>query len=227
MDEQTWDSWVRDWQWVLSSMKRKGARVEDLEIAPPVPQANVAELEREYQLVLPGEFVDILTRFSSSVRFYWSLYDPETDGLLATPPEAYAWRIVDSGGDYGYLWSFENLPQWNGRLQGWMRTRSTPERGARGLVWRNKTAFNYTDNGDLYAFDTSGGRSACPVIYLDHEHGPDHGMRLGLDFVGFVTRWSNLGCPEFHSLDLFHDPAQNVVMDAGETVENWKRWVSE
>jgi hypothetical protein len=73
------------------------------------------------------------------------------------------------------------------------------------------------------------GRRDCPVIYLDHEHGRRHGIRLGSNFVDFITRWSNLGCPglEIERMMPFYDPVQNLLMDSGEVVENWKRWVSE
>jgi hypothetical protein len=65
------------------------------------------------------------------------------------------------------------------------------------------------------------------VVYLDHEGSDFNGCRLGLNFVDFITRWSNLGCPDPLIRDLFHDSDQNLLMDSGQIVENWKRWVSE
>ena len=51
-------------------------------------------------------------------------------------------------------------------------------------------------------------------------------MRLGLNFVGFITRWSNLGCPSPGLLDSFYNPDQNRLMNSGEHVEDWRRWLS-
>ena len=229
MNEQIWNNWKRDWEWVIAAMKRKAERavdewdigVKDLEIAPPVPLEEVRAWEREEGLLLPSDFVEVLTRFSARVTLDWEV---DEDGGLA-PPADYGGG--SSGGDWGHLWDFDSLALHNDRLRGWLPTRATEEEGEAGLVWQNKVAFNYMPNGDLWAFDVSHGTENCPVIYLGHEHGRDHGMRLGLNFVDFMTRWSNLGCPCLFSLRLFRDPVQNLLMNSGEFVENWKRWINE
>lgn len=229
MNEPIWNGWKRDWKWVIAAMERKAEQatdeleifVSDLEIAPPVPLERVRAWERAQSLVLPSEFVDVLTQFSASVTLHWQVDDDED----LEPPAYYL--LGSSGGDWGYLWDFDSLARYNENLRGWLPTRATEEEEAAGLVWQNKVAFNYLPTGDLWAFDVSQGVDNCPVVFLGHEHGSDHGMRLGLNFVDFMTRWSNLGCPSLLSLRWLHDPVQNLLMDSGEAVEKWKRWVNE
>jgi hypothetical protein len=153
-DKQTWNRWQRDWEWMLAAMHCKDAMPSDLEIKPPIAVETLEQLVKQHSLMLPAEFKDVLTHFSSTV-------------------------------------------------------------------------FIFVGNGDYVAFDMTHGDQNCPVIYLDHEGGDFNGCRLGLNFVDFITRWSNLGCPDPLILYLFHDPGRNLLMDSGEIAENWKRWLCE
>jgi hypothetical protein len=211
-------------------MKRKGASIwADLEIAPPASLDEVRAIEREHRLVLPEEFVEVVTGYSAVVSFHWSFEDMNTGEEIVVPPEGYRDISSGGGGSDWDLWNIGTLARHSEDLQGWMTTRTQPEEGSFGLVWQSKTAFMHAMNGDLYAFDIAKGSRDCPVIYLDHEHGSDHGIRLGLNFVDFITRWSNLGCPgeEIWQMMPFYDREQNLLMASGEVVENWKSWIDE
>lgn len=34
-----------------------------------------------------------------------------------------------------------------------------------------------------------------PVVYLSHEDGDLHGYRLGHNFIDFIDKWTQIGCP--------------------------------
>src|SRR4051812_32723934 len=110
MNEQIWNRWKRDWEWVLSSMKRKGAETEELGITPPVPSEHVEWLVRECSLVLPTEFVEVLTGYSSSITLDWSL--PDSD-IYPSVTQSKPFVVSGSGGDWSLLWDFSYLEMWN------------------------------------------------------------------------------------------------------------------
>jgi hypothetical protein len=232
MSELIWNGWVQDWEWMLAAMERKGATIWcDLEIAPPASEDQVRELRQQRGIMLPEEFVEVLTGYSAAVRFQWSLDE------LDDPPGIY--RPCTRGGHWE-LWSMDALLRLSQDQAGALKRLEEIEAEAinSGLidpnalsepVWHNKTFFIHVPNGDYIAFDVSHGITNCPVVYLDHEWGSFNGARLGLNFVDFMTRWSNLGCPGVESWKMkpFYDPAQNLLMSSGEVVENWKRWVNQ
>jgi len=235
INEEIWNGWQRDWEWVLSSMRKKGAwEVSDPVIDPPASMDYIMRIEQEGGIVLPTEFVEVLARYSARVEISWWLNDPFASGKwwlndppFNRPPEPTivapgAYREVEAA--QSTLWSIDHLGRFNNHVQDYIRVVDSND-----PIWQGKTAFIKTAGGDYIALDVSQGNRNCPVIYLDHEHGPLHGVRLGLNFVDFITRWSNLGCPgpEIWTMEPFYDPVQNLLMDSGEVVENWKQWVNE
>jgi hypothetical protein len=238
MNEELWNRWKQDREWVLCSMRQKGATIWcELEIAPPASWERVATLTGEHGIRLPDDFVEVLTGYSSCVTFHWSLDDGTGEDYVIRPPQPY--QACTSGGGDWELWNIDTLLLWNQRQplilrrleqieaedvqNGLIDPKDPPER-----IWHNKTFFIHTPNGDYIAFDVNRGTENCPVVYLDHEWGNFNGARLGLTFVDFMTRWSNLGCPGVESWRMkpFYDPVQNLLMDSGEVVGNWKQWVS-
>src|SRR5207249_9906779 len=73
----------------------------DLEIAPPASRDQVRELRQVHGILLPDEFVEVVTNYSAAVTFRWSLYD-------VSRPERY--DACATGGDSGAApWSTDNL----------------------------------------------------------------------------------------------------------------------
>jgi hypothetical protein len=218
MDEQIWNRWRHDWRWTLAAMLRKKDML-DLTIQPPIATEALERLVTQHELILPTEFKEVLTRFSAGVRLPWHLY-----GVPDVPAP-----YVGMGGP-GELWHVASLTIFKEQLDRVLRLHC-PDPASDDdwcQVWRHKTPFILAGNGDYVAFDVSQVEEHCPVVYLAHEGDNDfNGRRLGLDFIDFVTRWSNLGCPGPNSLDQFHDTSQNLLMDSGDIVENWKRWLDE
>jgi hypothetical protein len=98
-------------------MRRKGAKIRpDLQILPPTSWRAVRALERELGIVLPDEFVEVVTGYSAAVTFAWSLYGRTADDYIAVPPREYE-DCMRGGGDFD-LWSLEGLPLVTDRLQG-------------------------------------------------------------------------------------------------------------
>ena len=72
MDEQIWNAWHQDWQWVVSAIRQKGYDAS-VEIAPPAAADALQSLMQDCGLVLPVEFTEVLTRFSARVRLDWQI----------------------------------------------------------------------------------------------------------------------------------------------------------
>ena len=218
MDRAIWDMWVQNWQWTLAAMERKGFEVGGLEIGAPVSREEIERVQRELQIILPDDFVYVVTHFAGSVQFSWHL------GKFKLP-EPY--RGIFSGGA-SPLWSMSGLRSDKEGYDGWVQNVFSNLDDPYDRVWHNKTAFLSVPNGDVIAFDVLGGGANAPVVYLSHEGDTSHGWRLGFNFVDFISRWSNIGCPgpEDWQFEPFYDPVANIIRDAGPVVDAWKDWMS-
>jgi hypothetical protein len=223
MNEQIWNAWQRDWEWMVDAIKQKGYDAS-LRIAPPAAAAALESLAREYWLVLPVEFTEVLTRFSARVQLEWHIGEPLAVWRPPDVPEPSNWTMYSGA---GVLWDAEALfflwQPYEAYVEPYVERFEEIE--ADDLV-KNKTPFVAVGNGDFLAFDVAHGNRNCPVVYMDHEWGRPDGWRLGLDFIDFISRWSNLGCPAPSSLRRFYDAERNLLLDSGQFVENWKRWLS-
>jgi hypothetical protein len=219
MNDEIWEQWVSDWKAVLASMRRKGFEASDLEIGKPVSRHDLDRIAAAHSLELPADFMDVLTRYASRVSFRWHLQDHDL-------PDPFSQIFA---GWSEFLWDVEALGRLKREYTRWITDCFADPEDTYDRVWHGKTACLEVPNGDMIAFDTSAGLTACPVIYLSHDDGELHGCRLGTDFVDFVTRWSSLGCPgpEDWQIEPFYDHANECIDDAGEAVARWKEWLAQ
>jgi len=79
----------------------------------------------------------------------------------------------------------------------------------------------------MFAFDIEKGNLNCPVIYLSHDGSDNHGMKVGNNFIDFITRWSNIGCPgtEDWQIEPFYNYNNKQIDLTGERVSAWKKWL--
>lgn len=215
MNKEIWNNWKSNWEWILSiAKKRKWEIIDDLIIKPPVSLQEVRETEKQLNLTLPEEFVDVLTNYSSGVNFFFQIEGEETEG---------DYRQIFSAG-YEQIWDFESLPDLKESYDGWLNECFNNPDDEYDRIWQHKVPFIHVATGDLIAFDVSNGTSGCPVVFLSHDGSDMHGKRLGYNFVDFITRWSNVGCfgPEDWQFEPFYDEEQDILLLDGPAVENWK-----
>jgi len=222
-----WNTWVKNWQWVTDGLAAKGASVRRPKIAPPVGDREQV-MDRLQSVWVPPDFVEVMANFSAKVTLTWYLHTDDADVAEADLPPADYDEV--GGSDAPALWDVATVAKLKRQLDQWVAS-AFPDTGDQWQrSWHNKVPFLEAPNGDLLAFDLSGGTAQCPVVYLSHEGDTDvHGRRLGLDFADFMTRWSNLGCPgpEFYTLEPFYDRRERRLRDSGAVVEKWKQWVGE
>ena len=223
--KRVWDTWVKNWQWVTDALAAKGARVRRPKIAPPVGDPERLS-DRLQGIWVPPDFADVLARYSAKVTLSWHLYTddsglPEED----LPPPAYE-EVAFS--ETAALWDAGRVARMKADMDRWVASAFPDVSDPWQRSWHHKVPFLEVSNGDLLAFDLSGGTARCPVVYLSHEGDTDvHGRRLGLDFTDFMTRWSNLGCPgpDIYMLGPLYDQRRGLLRDSGPAVDRWKAWV--
>lgn len=218
MNKETWDLWKASWQTILYiAKKRNWDIINDLVIEPPVNQSIVDKTLKELNISLPADFIDVITNYSSGVKFYFQIKGKHEGDYR---------QIFQAG--YEGLWSFEDLKNLKEQHTDWIKDCFDDPTDEYGKVWYNKTPFIRVGNGDFIAFDTTTPGNEYPVVYLSHDDGNLHGKRLGYNFVDFITRWSNIGCfgPEDWQLEPFYDSKENILLMEGYKVENWKKWLT-
>ena len=223
--KRLWDTWVRNWHWITDGLAAKGADVRRPKVAPPVGDREQV-MDRLQSVWVPPDFVEVLASYSAKVTLYWRLYTDDADVAEDDLPPA-AYEEV-SGSDADALWDVGKISRLKRDFDRWVASAFPDVSDPWQRSWHNKVPFLEAPNGDLLAFDLSGGTAQCPVVYLSHEGDTDvHGRRLGLDFTDFMTRWSNLGCPgpEFWTLEPFYDRRERRLRDSGPAVDRWKAWV--
>ena len=95
---------------------------------------------------------------------------------------------------------------------------------------RDRLPFMEVGNGDLIAFDKREGGRNCPVVYLSHDNDEGfHDRRLGVNFVDFMTRWTNLGCPgpDYGGMLPFYSNRLKLLNSEGRLVKRWRRGLTE
>ena len=219
MQPELWDRWVQNWEWAMSCMKRKGCRTKEVVVTEPISLWELEGLQEKLDIILPGDYVRVVTGFAQSLTLFWHLDDPN-------PPKPYH-QVFSSWADA--LWDVRRLTEYKTEYENWLRESFIDPDDPYDKVWYDKLAFMTVPNSDMIAFDVTAGHSDCPVVYLSHDDGELHGCRLGTSFVDFMSRWSNLGCPgpEDWQMAPFYDWERRILMDSGEVVENWKRWINE
>lgn len=211
-----WNQWTADWSRYIRAMTRKEMEVRPLNIRPPATRAEVAAVRSATELILPTEFVDVVTRFSAEVSFGWEVWD--------LGPEEYA--VHGCFGDW--IWSLAGIADMRRRIrrQLWHVPGKDVDDWFDGVT-KDRTPFLFDEQANLFAFDVSNGETNCPVVYISAFASEFNGRRFGLNFPDFITRWSALGCPG-PSLDHFlpfYDEKVRLLMIDGPTVDGWRKWV--
>jgi hypothetical protein len=220
MNESIWNKWIVDWNWILSISKKRNWNYEPIEIKSKTDISRIEKLEAEIGIIYPAEFKNILTNYSSAVKFGWQITNEETSG-------EFRHLFCGCGGvtEYrknAYLWDFDNLSDLYKIYQGWLADCYNDPKDEYGKHYYGKVPFIEVPNGDMIVFDNKG-----QIIYLSHDDGPLHGEKLSDNFIEFVNLWSNLGCvgTESEQFSVFYDYDKHKLMDNNPKIERWKQWL--
>lgn len=172
-------------------------------------------------------------REAAVMRGYQALKAAEKRGESnwVRPPEPIE-RIHAGGTGVVPMWESEGSVLTNWRdLQGDIR--SWRERGDDGEAEREIFRAFYplinVGDGDRIVMDLNS--NPTRILYLDHDH--SYALRaatcLGLGFLDFMNRWSNLGCPHTHpsSIGVFLDQEKCLLEDDGFNAKRWRAWLEE
>ncbi|MVO15284.1 SMI1/KNR4 family protein [Parasedimentitalea huanghaiensis] len=190
------------WEETLKSIDRFGGEVEDLVIERAATQDEVQQVESNLGHRLPESFRRMLTGFSKSVEMTWSL--PEELELADPFSEIFRGNIH---------WSLDQLEKLESARQDWIRECFPNPSDPYDRVWHNKLVFYEIENGDFISLDLSATHHG-EVVYLSHDDGQGHGVRLAKSFDDFIHSWSMLagvGGEDWQWLP-FYDP-QNACLD--------------
>jgi len=70
MNKELWETWISNWKWIIAIANRRGWNVRDeLKIKEPVSLDIITKLENAHQIILPVEFIEVLTNYSSGASF--------------------------------------------------------------------------------------------------------------------------------------------------------------
>ncbi len=221
MNNEIWISWNQKWEWILSIAIKRNWNYESLKIIPPVDLNTIQKTEELFKIKFPVEFRDVITQYASGIKFGWQIEgeaDPsgELNGIFCGCGGVTEYRTN------AYLWDFNNFSELYKTYQGWITDCYNDPTDSYGKHYYDKIPLIDVPNGDLIVFDNLG-----QVIYLSHDDGPLHGERLSENFIEFITIWSNLGCvgTESEQFSVFYDNGKKRIMNSGDKIEKWKKWL--
>lgn len=166
---------------VLNAVVRIGGKTFPLRVDPPAAPDKVFAVEQQLGTPLPSALRDAFLTFSSHVECIWFL--PEE----RQRPNDF-WEVF---GGYCF-WALEWMIDLETERRGWIDTCFPDRANPYDAVWHDKLVFQSVGNGDCLALDIAAGAKQ-EVVYLSHDDGEGHGLRLGANFQDFLLRWSGLG----------------------------------
>ncbi len=217
MNNDIWNKWITDWNWILKIAQNQGWEVEQLEIKPKINTSEIAILEKKYGISYPIEFKKILINYSSGVKFGWQTANEEIEGEF---DEIFSGcGGVSEYKENSYLWDFGLLSDIYLNYQGWLKDCYNDPTDNYGKHYYDKIPFIEVPNSDLIVFNSLG-----QVIYLSHDDGPLHGEKLADSFIEFITLWSKLGCvgTESEQFSVFYDRENMKLMDNSPKIDRWR-----
>jgi hypothetical protein len=215
------EEWMKKLGSLFKSFESKGFWVK-FSFTPPMSQEQIEEIEGTNNIKLPLHLRQVVNTIAASCHFEWSTNGPSEKSL----PEGF--EMADSGGE-SHIWDVKQV-----------RSISNTIFEDYGFDPRHILQFMYTGNGDIIALDSTAGLSDASVIYINHDGGTPgfidddrktlHGHRLGLNFVDFMNRWIDLGCPgnEYDGLLPFYDFEKSILRSSDDPkVSQWIQWLHE
>jgi hypothetical protein len=197
-----WDTWKEKWEQTCEAVRKLGGESEGVIIKSKASEADVIEVEKKIGIRLPESFRKVVLEFSSGVDFHWSLHDD-----LGLPDEL-------SGIFAGqFTWNLKDIPEINRSKDGWVKECFPNPNDPYDKIWHHKLGLMEVGNGDFIAFDLSQYPQNTSIVYLSHDDGQGHGYLLGNDFIDFMDKWTNIGCPgpeDWQMLPFIDSPTSGI-----------------
>lgn len=169
-------------QQTASAIKNLGGEVKAFQLECPATQNEVDEAEERLGVKLPCSFKRVLMKLSRAAYIEWFL--PDDVSLPAQFKQIFSGHIH---------WSLERLPDIDEARKDWVRECFPDLNDPYDQRWHNKLAFYEVGNGDQLAFDLAA-ESHGAIVYLSHDGGEGHGLKLANSFEELLQNWSLLGC---------------------------------
>jgi hypothetical protein len=206
--------------WITSRLKKKGGRVEELELFDPIPISQVEALEAETGLQLPADLRQFLTECTGGFKFSW--YLDRKDSPLCQFGGNSEQPFIGASDDVSLL---ELYNQYMELMDQEYLFGEDPENDA---SIRNVFPLYswYGEGSDKIVLRPN----PVAVLYLDHEgcyKVEDGGIIVcGTHFSTFVSSWANLGFPQFDEYSKLFDKERLMLDDKGPAAKAWLEWLS-
>ena len=208
-----WDKWKEKWELACEAVRRLGGDSEGVTILNRAVEESVIVVEKKIGMRLPDAFRKVVLEFAAGIDFEWRLPDE-----IKFPDE---FRGIFAG---QFTWNLKDIPEINESKDGWVRECFSNEDDPYDKVWHNKLGLMEVGNGDFIAFDLKEYPKKAPIVYLSHDDGEGHGYVLGDDFIDFMGRWTNIGCPGLEDWQMlpFIDSTTSGINPYGKNAIAWR-----
>ncbi|MEM8978215.1 MAG: SMI1/KNR4 family protein [Pseudomonadota bacterium] len=175
------DKVEEQWANTIAAIEKLGGNGTELLIDPPASLDAVEKVESSLGHELPENFKKVLLTFSKNVSFRWSL--PESLQL----PEEF------KGIFCGHIhWSLDWLVDFEEGRKDWVRKVFPNPQNPYDIHWHDKLAFYEVGNGDYLSIDLSE-KNFGAIVYLSHDDGEGHGLRMASSFENLIRNWTLIG----------------------------------
>ena len=211
-----WDKLVGQWQAVLDANARLGGESSELIVEGPATESELAEVEEQLGIALPGSLREVFLTCSKEVSFSW-FFPRHFDRPAAIRQASFGELQLSL---QRVAWAEWDRRKW---IEEVLSTRGDPvlERG-----WDDVFAFHDTGCGDFLAIDLRDGKPP-QVVMLSHDEDRVLDAALGRDFQDFLAAWSAIGCvgPDVHRLGLFLASPTGPLDPEGDNARLWRRTI--
>lgn len=208
-----WKNWQSRLESAIYACERIGGKSTFLSIKPPASKDSVRLVESSLGETLPKSFRDVLLQYSGEMSFYWFL--PE-EKIFPSP-----FQNIFRG---DCSWNIDSLIQLDQIRRGWIEKCFPDAQNPYDSVWHNAFTFLEVGNGDSLAIDLKSSNDG-PVVYLSHDGSDSHGYLLGENFIDFIDRWSQIGCPGSEDWQIlpFTKSKTSFIDPSGSEAKLWRR----
>lgn len=205
--------WHRRLDNAIDAARRHGATNWVSRIAPPASDSLIRQIEEDQRVAIPDSLRDVACSFAASVELYWFL--PEGVELEQPFDQIFSGNLE---------WNLADLARLDEDRRSWIEACFPNTDDTYDRVWHDKLAFAAVGNGDMLAIET-GGEHSGSVVYLSHDGGEGHGLRLAPSFEEYVERMTRIACvgsEDWQWLPFWDEAAGGLDPD-GEVAVLWRR----
>ena len=185
------------WRETAEAVRTRGGQAEDPVVDPPASDQAIG------------------SRIPSGVR----------DLLHLVGGAAFSWTLEQTPGpEWGSAqWTPASVSAAERDRRDWVQAAFPAPDDPYDAVWHGKFGLLSVRNGDCIAVDLQA--PGEPVVYLSHDDGDGHGMRLGHSAVDFIRRWTMLGCVGPEGWELAPFERDGILDPDSRAGREWRAWL--